>query len=79
MVPSVSPNAFLDTHLYDPKSDGPTEFIVNFIWTLYALSTNMGSYFPPAKMRKLFNPRTLKEKININKQIFLILSEGIPG
>lgn len=54
MLPSVSPNEFLETHLYEPKSDGLTEFIVSFMWTLYALSSDMGSYFPPEK-HKLFD------------------------
>lgn len=51
IVPSVSPNEFLATHLYDPISAGPTAFTSNFITTLYALSTNIVSYFPATKKR----------------------------
>lgn len=39
IAPSVSPREFFATHLYVPKSVISTFKIVNFITTLYALST----------------------------------------
>lgn len=61
MVPSVSPIEFFETQRYAPKSSELTDLMRNFIWTLYALSTNSGSYLAPVKicnikeLLKLFN------------------------
>lgn len=59
------------THLYEPKSDGPTDLTSNFIATLYALSTSIVSYFPPKNQREKKN---YYKKYHFNDSIIIILT-----
>lgn len=50
--PSVSPNEFLATHLYWPKSAMSTSIIVNFITTLYTFSNTSCTYLLPKRINR---------------------------